>query len=131
MSVTLDALLSLGITATLIGDDPANEVEYFERIKEPSATLPRWATVHARMLELQAAKDANAYVEKRATAYTEAYDKVNGTDAARAMGFVIDDLLEAMKANIAAGKLDPTPELSDILAKRDKVKSGHPKKWRL
>lgn len=55
MTVTvLDALASLGYSATQYGDDPVDDKEYAERISTDGMPLPSWEAVQARLAKLSA-----------------------------------------------------------------------------
>lgn len=52
MSTILNALLALGCTASLAGDEPQTAAEYAERVTVHTGTPPNWTTVKSKRAEL-------------------------------------------------------------------------------
>lgn len=79
MSTVLNALLELGCTASLAGDDPQTAAEYTARVTIHTGTPPNWTTIKAKRAELATAALIGAFRQAiqghiDTTAQTRSYD---------------------------------------------------------
>lgn len=82
---TLQALLALGFQASMTGDEPQSEAEYFERVVVHSGERPDWATVTAKMSE------GPSPAELRAHAAVRRYDVETGGIVSGTFGPMLTD----------------------------------------